>query len=190
MTQPAGPGIPQAWYWHGTVRQGSVRFNLTEEMSPPSLFLSCCTYSMEPTFWTLWNLEDGSYSNLHFGTQKMYSKKNLLYFENVQYVEDFFYSLNFDLEAMLWFLWGITHFYIYEHACLPVSRFQTENVGPVMCCVSRDFRHFLSKNSTWAPWTAKLFAFTKIFAKTCVHVVNDYADTVRVVNGYADTVSA
>ena len=21
-------GIPQLWYWHGTVRQGSVRFNL------------------------------------------------------------------------------------------------------------------------------------------------------------------
>ena len=21
------PGIPQSWYWHGNVRQGSVRFN-------------------------------------------------------------------------------------------------------------------------------------------------------------------
>ena len=40
------PGIPQAWYWHGTIWQGSVRFNLMEEVSPPSLFLSCCTYSM------------------------------------------------------------------------------------------------------------------------------------------------
>ena len=40
------PGIPQPWYWHGTVPQGSDRFNLTEEASPPNLFLSSCTYSM------------------------------------------------------------------------------------------------------------------------------------------------
>ena len=40
------PGIPQQWYWQGTVRQGSVRFNLREEESPSTLFLSCCTYSM------------------------------------------------------------------------------------------------------------------------------------------------
>ena len=40
------PGIPQPWYWNSTVRQGSVRFNLTEEASPPTLFLSSCTYSM------------------------------------------------------------------------------------------------------------------------------------------------
>ena len=39
-------GIPQLWYWHGTVQQGSVRFNLREEESPPTLFLSCCTFSM------------------------------------------------------------------------------------------------------------------------------------------------
>ena len=30
------PGIPQPWYWHGTVRQGSVRFNLSEEATPSS----------------------------------------------------------------------------------------------------------------------------------------------------------
>ena len=44
VTKPAGlaslnPGT-------GTVRQGSVRFNLTEEVSPPTHFLSSCTYSM------------------------------------------------------------------------------------------------------------------------------------------------
>ena len=27
-------------------RQGSVRLNLMEEVSPPTHFLSCCTYSM------------------------------------------------------------------------------------------------------------------------------------------------
>ena len=30
------PGIPQPWYWHGTVRQGSVRVNLSEEATPSS----------------------------------------------------------------------------------------------------------------------------------------------------------
>ena len=30
------PGIPQPLYWHGTVRQGSVRFNLSEEATPSS----------------------------------------------------------------------------------------------------------------------------------------------------------
>ena len=40
------PGISQPWYWHNTVRQGSVRFNLTEETSPPYLFPSRCTYSL------------------------------------------------------------------------------------------------------------------------------------------------
>ena len=29
-------GIPQPWYWHGTVRQGSFRFNLSEEVTPSS----------------------------------------------------------------------------------------------------------------------------------------------------------
>ena len=33
MTQP---GIPQQWYWHGSVWQGSVRFNLSEEATPSS----------------------------------------------------------------------------------------------------------------------------------------------------------
>ena len=33
------PGIPQQWYWHGTVRQGSVRFNL--RVKTGQLFLSC-----------------------------------------------------------------------------------------------------------------------------------------------------
>ena len=33
------PGITQSWYWHATVRQGSIRFNLTEETSPPTLYL-------------------------------------------------------------------------------------------------------------------------------------------------------
>ena len=28
--------IPQLWYWHGTVRQGSVMFNLSEEATPSS----------------------------------------------------------------------------------------------------------------------------------------------------------
>ena len=32
------PSIPQQWYWHGTVRQGSVRFNLREEESAPFPF--------------------------------------------------------------------------------------------------------------------------------------------------------
>ena len=32
------------------VREGSVRFNLMEEVSPPSLFLSCCTYSMTANY--------------------------------------------------------------------------------------------------------------------------------------------
>ena len=45
------PGSPQLWYWHGTVRQGSVRFNLTEEALPPNpFFLSSCTYSMTCTY--------------------------------------------------------------------------------------------------------------------------------------------
>ena len=35
------PGIPQLWYWHGTVRQGSIRFNLTEDKSATCLLLSC-----------------------------------------------------------------------------------------------------------------------------------------------------
>ena len=26
------PGIPQLWYWNGTVWQGSVRLNLTDEL--------------------------------------------------------------------------------------------------------------------------------------------------------------
>ena len=30
------PGIPRPWYWHGTVRQGSVRFNFSEEATPSS----------------------------------------------------------------------------------------------------------------------------------------------------------
>ena len=40
------PGFPQPWYWHGTILQGSVRFNLMEEVSPASLFLSYFTFSM------------------------------------------------------------------------------------------------------------------------------------------------
>ena len=40
------PGIPKPWYWYGTVRQGSLKFNLMEESLPPTLFLSSCTYSM------------------------------------------------------------------------------------------------------------------------------------------------
>ena len=43
------PSIPQQWYWHGTVRQGSVRFNLIEDASATCLFqysyiiYLCCT---------------------------------------------------------------------------------------------------------------------------------------------------
>ena len=44
------PGIPQQLYWHGTVRQGSVRFNLSKEASSPPLFLSRCTYSLVHLF--------------------------------------------------------------------------------------------------------------------------------------------
>ena len=33
-------------YWHGAVWQGSLRFNLMEDVLPPTLFLSCCNYSM------------------------------------------------------------------------------------------------------------------------------------------------
>ena len=33
--------VPQQWYWHGTVRQGTVRFNLTEDASSTCLFWSC-----------------------------------------------------------------------------------------------------------------------------------------------------
>ena len=36
------PGIPQQWYWHGTVGQGSVMFNLSEDELATCLFLSCC----------------------------------------------------------------------------------------------------------------------------------------------------
>ena len=42
------PGIPHQWYWHGTLRQGSVRFNLREEASLSPLFPSRCTYSLHP----------------------------------------------------------------------------------------------------------------------------------------------
>ena len=35
VTQPVGRGIPQLWYWHGSVRQGSVRFNLSGDALPP-----------------------------------------------------------------------------------------------------------------------------------------------------------
>ena len=38
LAQPAGL---QQWYWHGTVRQGSVRFNLIEDESATCLFRSC-----------------------------------------------------------------------------------------------------------------------------------------------------
>ena len=34
------PGIPQPWFLHGTVRQGSVRFNLSEEAPPSSPYSS------------------------------------------------------------------------------------------------------------------------------------------------------
>ena len=40
------PGIPQPWYWHGIVQQGSLRFNEAEDEWATCLFLSCCTYSM------------------------------------------------------------------------------------------------------------------------------------------------
>ena len=46
LAQPAGL---QQWYWHGTVRQGSVRFNLIEDASATCLFqysyiiYLCCT---------------------------------------------------------------------------------------------------------------------------------------------------
>ena len=40
------PCIPQLWYWHGSVRQGSDRFILSEEALSPYLFPSRCTYSM------------------------------------------------------------------------------------------------------------------------------------------------
>ena len=44
------PSIPQPWYWHGTVRQGSVRFNLTEEASPPTFSpLGVLTQFLKPT---------------------------------------------------------------------------------------------------------------------------------------------
>ena len=48
ILQQVTPGLASLnlWYWHGTVRQGSVWFNLMEEVSPTTLFLSCCTYSM------------------------------------------------------------------------------------------------------------------------------------------------
>ena len=36
------PGIPQPWHWHCTVWQGSVRFNLLEDASAPSLYPSRC----------------------------------------------------------------------------------------------------------------------------------------------------
>ena len=36
------PGIPQQWYWDGTVRQGSVGFNLSEDASATCHFRSCC----------------------------------------------------------------------------------------------------------------------------------------------------
>ena len=36
------PGIPQQLYWHGTLWQGSVRFNLSEDESATCLFRSCC----------------------------------------------------------------------------------------------------------------------------------------------------
>ena len=41
-----------------SVRQGSVRFNLMEEVSPPTLFLSCCNYSMDRRLkaWLAWRL--------------------------------------------------------------------------------------------------------------------------------------
>ena len=36
LTQPAGQAyLNHAWYWHGTVRQGSVRFNLRERCLGP-----------------------------------------------------------------------------------------------------------------------------------------------------------
>ena len=38
IDQVCRPGIPQLWYWHSTVRQGSVRFNLTEDKSATCLF--------------------------------------------------------------------------------------------------------------------------------------------------------
>ena len=61
------PGIHQLWYWHGTVQQGSVRFNLREEMSPPSLFPSRCTYGTMYTYSILpiqytWNVQQVQYS--------------------------------------------------------------------------------------------------------------------------------
>ena len=31
------PSIPQQWYRHGTVRLGSIRFDLREEVMPPYL---------------------------------------------------------------------------------------------------------------------------------------------------------
>ena len=38
---------PPAWHPSTVVlAQGSVRFNLREEVTPPSLYLSCCTFSM------------------------------------------------------------------------------------------------------------------------------------------------
>ena len=40
------PGIPQLWYWHVTVRQGSVRFNKAEDKSATCIFLTCFTFSM------------------------------------------------------------------------------------------------------------------------------------------------
>ena len=48
-------GIPQQWYLHGTVRQGSVRFkvrfNLIEDASAPSLFPSSCIIYLRIRCW-------------------------------------------------------------------------------------------------------------------------------------------
>ena len=40
------PGIPQQWYWHSTVRLGSVRINLSEDESATCLFRSCCIINL------------------------------------------------------------------------------------------------------------------------------------------------
>ena len=40
------PNIPQQLYWHGTVRQGSVRFNFTEDESATCLFVSCSVINL------------------------------------------------------------------------------------------------------------------------------------------------
>ena len=48
------PGIPQPWYWHGTVRQGSFRFNLTKDESVPAFSDLAILFSMNMELTVSW----------------------------------------------------------------------------------------------------------------------------------------